>query len=148
MPRFKHGVVCHNVDALIGGHIRANGLGWVAINDTFVPMKTNPATVLGADLLYVSHKRLPKGKIPDDLTIVPDLVVKVRSPSDRMSQVTTKVEQYITAGVAVVVVFDPRAESAAVFRGDEFPQVFHNGDEFVLPDVLPEFAVQVQRFFE
>jgi Uma2 family endonuclease len=148
VPRFKHGVVSHNVDALIGGHIRTHGLGWVAINDTFVPVKKDPATVRGADLLYVSYARLPKGKVPDDLAIAPDLVIEVRSPSDRLSLLTAKVEQYIAAGVPVVVVFDPRAESAAVFRGDEFPQVFHNSDEFVLPDVLPGFAIPVQRFFE
>ncbi|MDB5312664.1 MAG: hypothetical protein JWO38_6866 [Gemmataceae bacterium] len=148
VPRFKHGVVCHNVDALIGGFIRTNQLGWVAINDTFVPVKTNPASVRGADLLYVSYVRLPKGEVPDNLTLPPDLVVEVRSPSDRRSTIMTKVEQYAAAGVPVVVVFDPRTESAAVFRGDEFPQVFHNGDELTLPDVLPSFSVPVKRFFE
>ena len=42
----------------------------------------------------------------------------------------------------------PKNESAAVHQGDEFPRVLHNGDELILPDVLPGFSVPVKRFFE
>lgn len=148
MPHFKHGVVCHNADRLIGGFVRANDLGWVAINDTFIPVGPHVTSVRGADLLFISYARLPKGDAPDELTTPPELVVVVRSPTDRMGAVLTKVSEYLDAGVKVVLVFDPRTESAAVYRDDELPQVRHNGDELTLPDVLPGFAVPVAKFFE
>jgi Uma2 family endonuclease len=148
MPRFKHGVVCHNADALIGGFVRANNLGWIAVNDTFVPVGTASDTVRGADLLFVSYARLPKAEAPEDLKIPPDLVIEVRSPSDRLNAVIAKATEYIDAGVRVVLVLDPKTESAAVHRLDEFAQVFHDGDELTLPDVLPGFSVPVKAFFE
>jgi Uma2 family endonuclease len=58
------------------------------------------------------------------------------------------VGEYLTAGVKVVVVLDAVTTSASVYRADELQQIFHNGDELVLPDVLPGFAVSVQRLFE
>ena len=106
------------------------------------------STVRGADLLFVGYARLPKGEAPENLTIPPDLVVEVRSPSDRLNAVIAKATEYIDAGVRVVVVLDPKTESAAVHRLDEFAQVFHNGDELTLPDVLPGFSVPVKKFFE
>jgi Uma2 family endonuclease len=149
MPKFRHGVVSYRAVRLLSDFIEANRLGWVAINDTFVRTEnTVPATVRGADALFVSFNRLPEGDPPEDLTVPPDLVVEVRSPSDKWSKSFAKVGEYLTAGVTVVLVLDPHTESASVFRQDELQQIFHNGDEFTLPDVLPGFAVPVRRFFE
>ncbi len=147
MPRFKHGLVCQNVALLIGGHVKANALGRVAINDTFVPVGGDPPAVRGADLLFVSFARLPADQTPDDLTVPPDLVVEVKSPSDRIAAIGLKANQYLAAGVRAVVVCDPQSESVAVHLADELPYRLHNGDEFALPDVLPGFAVPVRAFF-
>jgi Uma2 family endonuclease len=46
-----------------------------------------------------------------------------------------------------VLILDPNSATASVYRSDEFQQIFHNGDEVILPDVLPGFAVKVQRLF-
>jgi hypothetical protein len=35
-----------------------------------------------------------------------------------------------------------------VYRPEELQQIFHNGDELVVPEILPGFAVAVRRFFE
>jgi Uma2 family endonuclease len=146
VPKFPHGVTSYSATCVFGDFIRANGLGWVAINDTFV--RTKPRSVRGADFLYVSYARLPKTDPPPDLTIPPDLVAEVRSPTDRISQLTDKATEYLRAGVKVVVVIDPSVRTVAVFRDEELPFRLANGDELTLPDVLPGFAVPVARFFE
>lgn len=146
MPKFPHGVVCYTASRLFGDFIQTNRLGWVATNDTFV--RTKASSVRGADMLYVSYARLPQGDPPADLPLAPDLVVEVRSPTDRISQLTDKALEYLRAGVKVVVVVDPSVRSVAVFREDELPFRLANGDELTLPDVLPGFSVAVARFFE
>jgi Uma2 family endonuclease len=148
MPRFKHGVVSHRVHRAISDFVDTNKLGWVAINDTFVTVSQEEGTVRGADVLFVSYSRLPAGPVPEDLPVAPDLVVEVRSPTDRIGDIQIKIGEYLNAGVRVVVLVDPNTESVAVFRADELPQRFSNGDELTLPDVLPGFAVPVRRFFE
>jgi Uma2 family endonuclease len=146
MPEFKHGVVCRRAARFVGDFVDANALGWVATNDTFVTVDADE-TVRGADVLFVSYARVPNGPIPDELKEPPELVIEVRSPSDRWSQLFTKVGEYLAAGVSAVVVIDPNTETVSVYR-ESGQQIFTTTDELTLPDVLPGFAVPVARFFE
>jgi Uma2 family endonuclease len=149
MPGGPHGYVCNNASHILTTFVKEHGLGRVFSNDTFTKVKENLDTLRGPDVAFVSYARLPKGPIPEGpLPVPPDLVIEVRSPTDRISQLTAKAGEYGEAGVTVVIVLDPATESAAVFRGDELPQRLHNGDELTLPDVLPDFSVPVKRFFE
>ena len=87
--------------------------------------------------------------MPDGyLDVVPELVFEVRSPTDRWSKVLAKVSEYLEAGVAVVCVLDQIREAVQVYRGNELPQTLHGDDELHLPDILGDFRVAVQRFFE
>jgi Uma2 family endonuclease len=148
MPGGVHGEVSSNAHALIREAVKRAGLGRTYVNDTFI--RTKPDGVRGADVCFVSYARLPKdrprGKGP--LGVPPDLVVEVRSPSDRIKDVSAKAYEYLEAGVGAVLVLDPDTESAAVFRPDELPQRFSNGDEVSLADVIPGLAVPARAFFE
>jgi Uma2 family endonuclease len=150
MPGFDHGEVCSKANYFVTRHVIEHGLGQVVSNDTFVRVTTNPDTYRGADVCFISYARLPKEqpRPKGPLEVPPELVVEVRSPTDRLSQLTAKAFEYLEAGVTVVVVLDPNTESAAVFRAEELPQRFSNGDELTLPDVLPGFGVPVRKFFE
>lgn len=149
MPGGKHGEVCFNTAVIIGGFVKRQGLGRVMSNDTFIRTGTGPDTFRGADVCYLSYARLPKEQeTPDGPIPAPDLVVEVRSPTDRLHQLAGKAAEYLDAGVAVVVVLDPQTASAAVFRPDELARRFDTEAELALPDVLPGFAVPVTAFFE
>ncbi len=118
-------------------------------NDSWIKTGSNPDTVRGADVCFFSYERQSKGELPEGLLpVAPDLVVEVRSPSDRWNLIFTKVGEYLTAGARVVVVLDASTTSASVYRVDELQQIFHNGDTLMLPDVLPGFSVVVSRLFE
>jgi Uma2 family endonuclease len=149
MPGFKHGKTCMKIGALICHHVEAGDLGHVMSNGTWVKTGSNPDTARGADVLFISYERLPKGDVPDGLCpTLPDLIVEVRSPSDLWTDVFTKVVEYLKAGVRVVVVLDPKSTSASVYRPNELQQIFHNGDSLTLPDVLPGFSVPVSSLFD
>ncbi len=150
MPGAVHGEVCGNAYSLIRDHVKANKLGRVMSNDTYIRTRTNPDGFRGADVCYVSYGTLPADQPTPAGPLLPplELVVEVRSPSDTFADLTDKATEYLRAGVQVVLVLDPPTESAGVFRANELPQRFHNGDELTLPDVLPGFAMPVARFFE
>ncbi|QJW95262.1 Uma2 family endonuclease [Frigoriglobus tundricola] len=148
MPEFKHGVVCLRAARAVSAFVDTNKLGWVAINDTFVTVDEESDTVRGADVLYISYARLPKGPVPDELKSPPELVVEVRSPTDRWSQLFGKVGEYLNAGVGVVVVIDPNTETVSVYRDDGRQQILTSADPLTIPDVLPGFTVPVAQFFE
>lgn len=147
MPEFRHGVVGSRAAKAVSDFVEANNLGWVAINDTFVTTDEASGTVRGADVLYVSYARLPPGPEPDHLPVAPELVIEVRSPTDRWGQLFSKVGEYLAAGVTVVVVIDPATETVSVYRDDGGQQILTTVDALTLPDVLPGFTIPVARFF-
>lgn len=150
MPGAPHGYVAGNVTALIHAFVRQHKLGRVFSHDTFVRTKRceGGESVRGPDVALVSFERLPAGELAKGaLPVPPNLVVEVRSPRDRISQLSANASEYIEAGVTVVLVIDPDTESAAVYREDEFPIRMHNGDELTLPDVLPGFSMRVADLF-
>ncbi len=145
----KYGKICSRMGHFLYGHVEQRDLGHVMTNDSFVQTRSSPDTVRGADVCFYSYERLPKGQVPDGLLpVVPDVVVEVRSPSERWGELFAKVGEYLQAGVRVVIVLDAATATASVYRPDELQQIFHNGDALVVPDVLPGFSVPVLSFFE
>src|ERR1700721_4172779 len=97
MPQQQHGKICYRIAMAIGSFVDAKDLGHVTTNDSFVrvPTKDDAERVRGADVCYFSYDRLPKGEMaPGLLSVAPNLVVEVRSPSDAWSVVFTKVGEY------------------------------------------------------
>ena len=149
VPYPKHGLVCSEMAFHLMSYVKAHDIGRVMSNDSFVQTQRGPDTVRGADIGYWSYERLPKGAIPDGLLASPpDLVIEVRSPSDRWTKVIEKMLEYLNAGVRVVIVLDPKTATACVYRPDELQQIFDNGDDLTISDVLPGFSVPVKRLFE
>jgi Uma2 family endonuclease len=148
-PSLREGSICNRVAYHLGQYVDTYDLGHVAINDSWVVTKRGPDTVRGSDILFVSYARLPKGKVPEGLlNVVPELVFEVRSPSDLWTDMIAKMLEYLSAGVAVVVILDPKTESASVFRPDDRQDVIEADGTRTIADVLHGFAVSVRSLFE
>lgn len=148
-PNRRHGQVCGNAYYLLRQYVGEHDLGHVLSNDSGVITERDPDTVRGADVAFYSYARLPKGPLPQSYgPEVPELVVEVLSPGDRWPDVLAKVTEYLNAGVVVVLVLDPDARTAHVFRADQPPQVLQADDELTVPDLLGAFRAAVRRFFD
>lgn len=147
MPGFEHGEVCMNAGSILREFVKKHGLGRVTGNDTFV--KTGDASVRGADVFFTSYARLPKEQAsPRGIGPSPDLVIEVRSPTDRLNRMIAKAVEYLDAGVAVVVLLFPETKSAAIHRPSAAPVTLAATDTLELPDILPGFSVPLSVFFE
>lgn len=145
----RHGQVCGTVYYLIRQQVDQHDLGHVLSNDAGVITGRDPDTVRGADLAFYSYARLPKGPLPQSYgPEVPELVVEVRSPSDRWPDLLAKVTEYLNAGVVVAIVLDPDPRTAHLYRADQAPQILGPDDELTVPDLLGDFRVAVRRFFD
>ena len=148
-PDRRHGFVCLKAGRIFGNFVDEHDLGRVMSNDSGVITERGPDTVRGADICYYSYARLPKGPLaPGYGPEVPELVVEVTSESDRWLEIHEKVAEYLGAGVLMVVVLDPKLQTAHVFGADGPPTTLGSEDELVLPGILDGFRVRVGRFFE
>ncbi|MBX3399078.1 MAG: Uma2 family endonuclease [Gemmataceae bacterium] len=148
MPSLRHGQVCLKAGRMIGNFVEERQLGHTMSNDSHILIRKSPDTVRGPDLSFYSFQRLPPGPAPEGLSeVVPELVVEVRSPSNTWMAIFSKVGDYLQAGVTAILVLDPDGLTASVYRGTG-QVILHAGDTLTLPDVLPNFAVPVAKFFE
>lgn len=150
VPRPYHGFICGRVFRYLDRYSDDNQSGTVFSNDSGVITEREPDTVRGADISYYSFARLPAERIAHEeyYEVVPELVVEVRSPTDRWQKILQKVSEYLSAGVSVVIVFDPSNNSANVYRDEGSPETFGPNDTLTIPDLLPGFSVTIARFFE
>jgi Uma2 family endonuclease len=147
-PDRRHGQICSHVILRLGRFLEVHDLGHVS-NGTGVITEQDPDTVRGADIAFYSYQRAPKGPLPDDYgEQAPELVVAVRSRSDRWPKILTKVAECLNAGVLAVVVLDDDSRTALLCLADQAPRRLGPDDELTIPEVLPGFAVPVRRFFE
>lgn len=100
------------------------------------------------DLSFVRKGRFPKGRLPQGyIRIPPDLAVEVLSPNDLADEAEAKVEEYLDAGVQLVWVVSPKAETVTVYRADRSAVKLHDEDELSGENVLPGFRCNVSDLF-
>ncbi|MBY0232628.1 MAG: Uma2 family endonuclease [Gemmataceae bacterium] len=145
MPWTVHGIICALMARLLGNFVADRGLGRVLGNDTFFITRRSPDGVRGMDVAYISYARFPRGPFVDGpLAVAPELVVEVRSPSDLFA----KVDEYLEAGVLVVVIVDADSRTVSTYRPGTNRTTIPEGGTLELPDVLPGFSVAVSALFE
>jgi Uma2 family endonuclease len=148
MPFPRHGEICGNSVHIVKSYLDTNDMGRVVSNDSGVITEHDPDTVRGADVAFYSYQRIPRGPLPPHyLSVAPELVFEVRSPGDRWREILAKVAEYLAAGVLRVCVLDQQTETMTVYSPDEPEVKLARDQELVLPDILPGFAVRVDRFF-
>ena len=151
MPGFVHGVVCNRTAFKLTEFVDEHDLGWVLTNDSHLPIRRpgEPDTVRGMDVAFFSWDRVPRDERPVYLPpAAPELIVEVRSPSDRPGEVLQKVGEYLLMGVNMVAVADPDRRTLHVYSADDETPAPLGGDaEFAPRDFLPGFSVRVADLF-
>jgi Uma2 family endonuclease len=133
-------------ELLLQGQYR--GHGKARSGEAGVILRRNPDRLVGADALFVTNERLPLRKSKEGyLETIPDLVVEVRSKNDRPSEVSTKVAEYLAAGVRLVWVLDAQAQTVTAHRVDQPQKVFDAGDTLTADEIIPGFAASVAELF-
>jgi Uma2 family endonuclease len=149
MPGLTHGEICANLAFELTLWVRKQQLGRIVTNDSFIRTRSNPDRIRGADVAFLSYANYPKDQpLPPIATIPPELIVEVRSPSDRWIQLVEKANEYLDAGIQVVLLIDPESQQVHLYQQGIEPVVLGLNDELALPNQLPGFSTSVRKFFE
>jgi Uma2 family endonuclease len=143
----EHGAIESNLIIVLGGYIRARRLGQVYTGDTGFIISQDEQTWLSPDVAFVRAERLPQERWTGFVPVPPDLAVEIVSPSDRPSLVTSKVLQYLAAGVSLVWVVEPDERTITVFARDGSRNVYRQDDEIDGGDIVPGLAASVGSLF-
>jgi Uma2 family endonuclease len=146
---FNHSAIAVAIAAELRAHVRRHHLGRVTGADGGYIFSRNPDTVLIPDVAFVRAERLPpRSEQAGFLAVVPDLVVEVVSPHDRLGDVASKVARYLRAGVATVWVVDPSVMTISVHVGEQAARLLGVDDTLDGGDLIPGFRIPVVELFD
>ena len=140
-----HGVFASRIDRSMGTYASDNRLGEASTENGFL---------IGTDHMRapdVSLVRRERALDPNETSGFfpgpPDIAVEVISPSDRLTEVAEKVEEWLDAGTLAVIVANPRNQTVRVHRPDW--ETIHLTVEDVLevPEVLPGWRMPIREIF-
>ena len=133
---------------LLGMHVRPRKLGRIYGADAGFVLFPDRATVRVPDVAFVRAERMPQGDARWHFArLAPDMAVEVLSPTDRERDVRAKVAMYHEAGVPLVWIVDPRAQTVTVLALGQEPVTLTGTDALDGGDVLPDLRIEVAEIF-
>lgn len=143
LPSTLHSVVAGELFHRLRLFVDEHGLGFVLPQDAGYKIASNPDTVRGPDVSFVSRERIPELPRRGYVPLAPDLVVEVLSPNDRAGEVLAKVGEWLQAGSRLVWVIDPDRRQARVYRADGTESLLGTDDRLDGEVVVPGFTCEL-----
>jgi Uma2 family endonuclease len=79
--------------------------------------------------------------------LVPDLVVEIKSQSDRIKPIVKKINKFIELGAQVGILIDPDEETVTLYRQEAEPVVLGNDDILILPELFPGWELPISELW-
>jgi Uma2 family endonuclease len=118
------------------GRVTGSSAGFILPNsDTRAP-----------DVSFVRAARMQR-TTEDFAQLVPDLMFEVRSKTDSLDSLRTKIRQFLELGTTVGALVDYRSQTIEVYRNQAEPIILHNGDRFTVPELLPGWEMEVSSIW-
>ncbi|MDB9515952.1 Uma2 family endonuclease [Roseofilum reptotaenium CS-1145] len=79
--------------------------------------------------------------------LVPDLVVEIKSQSDRIKSLEDKVKLFLSLGSLVGLLIDPDRQTVTVYRANAEPIVLRDKQELTIPKLLPGWSIKINEIW-
>jgi Uma2 family endonuclease len=146
---FLSSVYASRLNRYLGAWCEEHQLGWVFdATAGYQCFADSPHKIRRPNISLVAAKRLNADQLSADYCpIAPDLAVEVVSPNDITEQVFEKVYEYLGAGVSLVWVLIPSAQTVLVLRKEGGGAILRAGDVLDGENVVPGFRCSVDDLF-
>jgi Uma2 family endonuclease len=143
-----HGAISGWLFATLGSYVQAHELGILFTEATGFKLARDPDTVRAPDIAFLARARIPAhGLRSGFIEGAPDLAIEILSPDDPLSDVETRVREYLLAGARAVWIINPKLRTIAVHRPEMAPYVLTEADTLEGGEVVPGFACEVGKVF-
>lgn len=108
-------------------------------------------SMLSPDAAWVERRRweaLSEHERKRFVPLCPDFVIELRSPSDSLSDLQKKMEQWIANGAQLAWLIDPVERAVTVYRPGDSPEVHHEPSSVQGSGVMAGFELVMERVWE
>lgn len=145
VPGLRSSGVATGIAVEIGIYLKTNRIGRLYGSDaTFTTVGGNERM---ADVAFVSNEKLKDGEPVTKADFAPDLAIEVISPTDKQEAVTTKINEYLAAGVREIWRVEPEVKTVIVYKSLDDVSVYTRDRVLTSEAVLPGFSLALNDIF-
>jgi Uma2 family endonuclease len=100
-----------------------------------------------ADVSWIERSRLEGVDIKGFIPVVPDFVIELRSATDRLNAIKTKMIEYQSLGVRLGLLVNPQACQVEIYRLGREPEVLDSPTSVNCDDVMPGFTLNMNEIW-
>ncbi|MGB7442296.1 MAG: Uma2 family endonuclease [Coleofasciculaceae cyanobacterium] len=131
------------------GRVTGSSAGFILPNSTGKDSKKGekePRNLRARDVSFVRADRLKKTK-RDFVKLLPDLMVEVKSKTDRVKPLIEKIELFLQLGTQVGILIDPDKLNVTVYRLNQSAVTLKDGNMLTVPELLPGWELAVSELW-
>ncbi|GAX43673.1 hypothetical protein NIES4075_46880 [Tolypothrix sp. NIES-4075] len=98
------------------------------------------------DVSFVSAQRL-KRTISDFAQLVPDLVVEIKSKTDRIRPLEDKIKLFLQLGARVGILINPDELTVTIYRLNSEDEVLTGEDKLTIPELFPGWEILISQIW-
>ncbi|MBR8827579.1 MAG: Uma2 family endonuclease [Gomphosphaeria aponina SAG 52.96 = DSM 107014] len=98
------------------------------------------------DVSFVRAERIPRS-VRYFGELVPDLVVEIKSQSDRIKTLEEKIQMFLSMNAQVAILIDPDKNTVTVYRAEGEPLVLKDGDILTIPELFPGWELPISEIW-
>lgn len=126
------------------GHVFGSDCGFQCFGST----TGDENRVRRPDVSFVAKGRLDQSQYQAGfISVVPDLAVEVVSPNDKASELNSKLEEYLQAGVQQVWILQPTTKTIDIHASDGSVRRLHSDETLTAEPMIPGFECPVSNLF-
>ncbi len=137
---------------LLGPWVYTHNLGRVL--DASTGFRLPNGDLLSPDVSFVSREQL-KSNPRTYASVVPELIVEIKSSTDRVRSLEEKILLFLRQGVQVGILINPDTHIVSVYRSGELHQdaedealtspktVLRDGDTLTIPELFPDWTMPI-----
>ena len=145
-PGGTHGRIVVKLGRYLDIFVEENDLGYVTAETGHHP-QGNRHTQLLPDVAFVSRGRAPDPFPEKFVPVMPDLAVKIQSPSNPVNELREKAQLYLRHGTKLVWLVMPATHTVEIHRVESDMQTLGLTDSLSGDDILPGFQLSLQTLF-
>jgi Uma2 family endonuclease len=106
-----------------------------------------PNTDLRApDVSFVVASRL-KRTVRDFGNLVPDLVVEIKSKTDRIGKLEDQIKLFLEQGAKIGILINPDERTVSVYRPNGEIETLTGDDKLTIPELLPGWEINISEIW-
>ncbi|OCQ97969.1 hypothetical protein BCD67_02240 [Oscillatoriales cyanobacterium USR001] len=107
----------------------------------------NPDADLRApDVSFVKAEKLKRSQ-RSFVQLVPDLMVEIKSKTDRIKPIVEKIQAFLELGTEVGILIDPDKETVSIYRLRNEPMVLTSSDTLMIPELFPGWELPISELW-